>query len=204
MKTASLISVTCLIASLWAPAVKASVIDFEAGPLDCTGAPIVSNGFQLSSNGIHCLAEPVDNAPKANNGTRFLIEGGQSMVLTSQSGAHFSVTSLDLGNSYYTKTSPNSIRLTGWLGDGSSVVDTVTTSDIFQTYVLHGFDNLVSLQLEGPLDHVPDPLIDYYALDNIVIADAPDPDPNGVPEPGTLSLMALSAGLLAWRRRNRG
>ncbi|MFP5394296.1 MAG: PEP-CTERM sorting domain-containing protein [Gammaproteobacteria bacterium] len=199
MKSSSLLASACLLGSLCAPLAHAAVINFEdVGAVDCTTQPISSGGFQFSaSDSFHCVVTPADAAPNANNGTNFLIEGSQQLLMTAQSGAHFSVSSLDLGISYYTQTSPNQILLTGQLANGGSVSLEVSITNVFQTYQLTGFDDLVSLRLQGPLVTVPFPAIDYYALDNIVVADATNP----VPEPASLGLVA--AGLLALGVRRR-
>ncbi len=193
----------CMAGSLSAGAVHAAVVDFEdVVQVDCTEGPISSGGYVFTGNSgnSHCVAAPVDNAPNANNGTSFLIEGNDVMVVTNAQDTTFNALRVDLGTSYETLTPVNHVTVTGALGGGGTVQQTFTIGDTFQSFTLDGFVNLVSLFFEGPLDPNPGDGFGYYALDNLVVTVGNEP-PTDVPLPATLPLMLLGLGALAASRR---
>lgn len=203
MNIKQLFAAACLMGGLCAGAVQAAVVDFEdVVQVDCTTGPITSGGYVFTGlSGLsHCVAAPVDNAPNANNGTSFLIEGNDVMVVTNELGLAFTALSVDLGTSYDTTTPVNHVTVTGALAGGGTVAQTFTISDQFQTFVLDGFVDLVSLFFEGPLDPNPNGGFGYYALDNLVVRVGGEP-PTDVPLPPTLPLVLLGLGALAASRR---
>ena len=203
MKIKQLFAAACFIGGLCAGAVHAAVVDFEdVFQLECTTDPITSGGYAFAglSGNSHCVAAPEDNAPNANNGTSFLVEGNDFMVVTNALGEVFTVLSIDLGTSYDTLTPVNSVTVTGARAGGGTVAQTFTITDQFQTFALNGFVDVESLFFEGPLEPNPDGSFGYYALDNLVVTVGDEP-PADVPLPATLPLLLLGLGALAASRR---
>lgn len=203
MNIKQLIAAACMASGVCAGAAQAAVVDFEdVFQVECTTDAITAGGYVFTgqSGNSHCVAAPEDNAPNANNGTSFLIEGNDVMVVTNALGLTFNAFSVDLGTSFETTTPVNHVTVTGALAGGGTVEQTFTISDQFQPFVLDGFINVVSLFFQGPLDPNPGDGFGYYALDNLVVTVGNSP-PTDVPLPATLPLMLIGLGALGASRR---
>lgn len=198
MNMKHLFAAACMIGGLCAGAVHAAVVDFEdVGEVQCTTDPITSGGYVFTglSGNSHCVSAPGDGLPNADNGTSFLVEGNDFIMVTNELGLAFTALSVDLGTSFETTTPTNHVTVIGVLAAGGTVDQTFAITDQFQTFALEGFVDVVSLIFEGPLDPNPGDGFGYYALDNLVVAGA------DVPLPATLPLLLLGLGALAASRR---
>lgn len=174
----------------------AVVVDFEdVGFVACTEAPIVSRGFTFSGNDFfHCVNPAGLPAPGADNGSSFLIEGSSFLTVTNNQDVPFSLGRVDLGVSYFNTTSPNLMTITGVTRYANTITRVLVVSDVFQTFELEGFNNLVSLTFSGLLLPDSSGTSGYFALDNLVV---------GLPLPGTAPLAVLGLGALALARRRK-
>jgi hypothetical protein len=112
------------------------------------------------------------------------------VVFSLTNGSTFGLTSVDLGNPYAYSLEPViSITFNGILGDGSMVSTTFTTppdgTTNFHTFLFgpEFGSGLASVEIPSPI----------WAIDNLVF----------VPEPGTVSLLALGFLALAARAVKR-
>ena len=203
MNVKQLFGAAWLIGGLCAESVQAAVVDFEdVVQVNCTINPIAAGGYVFTGliGNSHCVVTPEDNLPHAGNGTSFLVEGNDFMLVTNMLGSVFTALRVDLGTSFETDTPVNRVSVTGVLAGGGTVEQTFTITDQFQTFALDGFVHVVSLVFAGPLDRNPGDGFGYYALDNLVVTVGGEP-PTDVPLPATLPLMLLGLGVLAVSRR---
>jgi hypothetical protein len=131
----------------------------------------------------------------AVNGTQYFITGvGTGMTITATGGGAFTLNSFDLGLSFYTLPNENVSLMLNYFGGGSSTT-TLNLDQSFQQLSFSGSPSLASVVIGTPQS-----TFSYLALDNIDFS----PHVAAVPEPASLSLLALGlAGLGArkWRQR---
>jgi len=110
--------------------------------------------------------------------------GTSNTLLTERDGLVFDLVSLDLSEIRPDASSVSAV-LVGTKGDSSTVSTSLTLDGVFgfETFTLQGFTNLTELRLEDD--------IAMFQYDNITV--------NVIPEPTTVSLLAL--GLVLVRRR---
>lgn len=204
MSIRRILAALCACLSLMAPSAFAAVIDFETVAQEaCTAAPISSKGFTFSGSEPRCVFGPPDEPiENASNGTYFLIDGRAPVLFNNDAGQSFSISSIDLGISFFMDVSPNFVTLTGFFADGGQISETLTLTFDFQTYALAGFKNLSALTISNlriPANADGDP--GYIAIDNLVLDDNDGPPNGAVPVPASLPLFALGMGVMAFMRR---
>lgn len=137
-----------------------------------------------------------DAGPYAYNGTDFLMFTNL-MTVTSQTGAPFSVQSLDLKDWVNSVTNPT---VTGYFSNGGTISKTLSINatynqsinigNDFSKYALDGFTGLNRFTITASSN--------WLAMDNVTV------NSSAVPEPGTLAVFGLGlAGLAALRRRKQ-
>ncbi|MGM9515305.1 PEP-CTERM sorting domain-containing protein [Roseateles sp. DB2] len=102
----------------------------------------------------------------------------------------FSLKSIDVGN-WERGYLPGSMELIGTLVGGGTVSTMLSTSDLWSSHLLAGFDMLTSVEFRGHGTYA-------VAFDNLVL-DAS----HSVPEPGSLALLSLAVAGLGLRGRRR-
>ena len=134
------------------------------------------------------------------------MENQITLSLTQDGGAPFSIESLDASPLVGGYFHPDGMTLTtiGYVSGGGTVTETLAlVKDTWVTFGLPAtFGNLTRLDIIGN-PHVPTGygLGNDFAMDNLVLNQPSQPDL--VPEPATLSVLALGALGLLRRRRNR-
>ncbi|HLO99104.1 MAG TPA: PEP-CTERM sorting domain-containing protein, partial [Fimbriimonas sp.] len=128
------------------------------------------------------------NSSGAYAGSTTLFNQYQDAItqLSRVGGGAFDVSSIDLA-SLNLSPLPNTVTFTGTRGDNSTVVNAITMSNpsALLTYNFTGMTNIVKLEWAQS--------IPFHQFDNINV--------NSVPEPATMSALAL--GVLAFARRRR-
>jgi hypothetical protein len=198
MKLNRLLYSLCVTATLLISSAHAAVIDFEdVSATNCAGSsPVISGGFSFTSSGAQCVTNAAEAPGVPDSGSNFLVEG--DTFVSALTGDLFSVLSLDLATSLFNVDLPNFLTVTGEFADGSTLDQRLEIGDAFQTYVLIGFTDLVSLSI-SQLEQGQG----YFGLDNLVLGGTTEPDPNPVPLPATLPLVALGLAALGAARRRR-
>ena len=199
---------------------RASTIDFdEIASADCLSAAstsITSDGFLFTGSGpVNAMTICNDSSGYASNGSNFLSEiWNFTITMTAVDASTFSLNSLDASRLHEGYVfDPTELRITGTLSGGGTVSATFALDDVadgvggsadFQNFVLPStFVDLTSVRFVGfnTIAGSGFGQSAYSALDNIVVNEAP------VPEPTTLSLLGLGlAGMGArrWRQRKSG
>lgn len=204
MKQTAILSVTtALLAALSGAAVAAAadVVTFEDLPLYQSAPRYVSGDFSFSSswNGDQDgnIVAHLDGV-KVYNGTQYLIWGwGPSGILSINrtDNAIFDLSSLDLGNSYYTHSS-GTVTLTADYAAGGSFSTTLALTDSFQRFNL-GLKGLSQVRISGLDDGVGEGYgVGYTALDNFNVA--------AVPEPESYAMLLAGLTLIGLAGRRRG
>lgn len=202
------ITTLCVFATLLTTSVHAAVIDFEdidvGTPDVSTCAPnsaIVSGNFSFSSDFEHCVTNGQQIANIPDNGTQFLLEGGDLLRIAPLNGLLFSVSSLDLSESLFAGGISVIIDVIGRTVSDGDISVRLTLDGAFRTYDLENFKSLTELFISrvelSPSETGPG----YFNLDNLVFEleeemEVPLPLPATLP----LSMLAL-AGVAAVRRR---
>jgi PEP-CTERM motif len=196
---------------------QAATLTFEdhavaSGTTNPTFGDLISGGFFFdSASNQYQLA---NNSANIDDGSTYLVTQGNivtgpttSQVTVSQiGGAPFALTSIDYAKWQGPTVAAATITVTGHRADNTMVMTTLSpVGDFtpgglgtdFQTATFGAdWTNLASVVLLGT--GATTGSLNYFAVDNVVVANAP------VPEPGTLSLVGLgSAYLIRRRRRNR-
>jgi hypothetical protein len=135
------------------------------------------------------------------NGTNFLMFNSAYdplTVSTSDKNA-FSLTSLDLGLSYYASFSPATATITGFFTNGGTITQALSLNSLlFKSFSLSGFTDLSSFTIT-----MTNPgYSGYAALDNVNFTEFTA----AVPEPSTWAMMLLGfagIGFAAYRRKNK-
>jgi hypothetical protein len=198
---------------------QATTITFEDLAIDdgaITGGDRTSGGFFFDSATDHTHIVQDASSWNTGNGTHFMLiddVGGthppatDSVTFSPTLGGAFTLTSIDISEAHPNPFfSARQIEVTGNLFGGGTIFTTLALDNnlvngvpgnYFQTFAFGaGWANLSSVKLNGVGALGGG---NYYAIDNIVVGTAAS-----VPEPGTLSLLALgSAYLIRRRRRNR-
>ena len=177
-------------------AASADVVTFEDLPLYQQASHYVSGDFSFSSswdgdkNGN--IVAHLDGV-KVYNGTQYLIWGwGPSGILSINrtDNAAFDLTSLDLGNSYYTHSN-GTVTLTADYAAGGSFTTQLALNDSFQRFNL-GLKGLSQVRIGGLDDGEG---VGYTALDNFNVA--------AVPEPETYAMLLAGLGVVVTAARRR-
>lgn len=187
---------------------SAAIIDFEdigvATGVNSIGGDRVSGGFVFDSSTDH--THLINDNFLSFNGTTWLRTDGNSgatvLTMSQVGGGTFSLGSLDLTEGTGTSQIATTVRVTGFLSGGGSIMTDLTMDLIhdgaggandFQSFSFgSGWSSLSSVTFEataGTGDRI-------FALDNIDAASA-------VSEPATLGLIGLSFVVLNLRRRRR-
>lgn len=177
-------------------AAQATVITFEGFSNTTYNAPITRSGFDFGNvAGDEQHFHEVDSTQYGliSNGTGILLNDRDSRVFSElNGGGSFTANSIDVASSGSSNLGSNSgISIEGFLNNTSVGLINVTfgANDPFQT---------VSLLSLGTIDRlVFDGFQGGFELDNATFNEPT----NQTPEPGSLALLGLGAGLLAIRRR---
>ncbi|MFO1386323.1 MAG: PEP-CTERM sorting domain-containing protein [Chitinivorax sp.] len=176
-------------------AASADVVTFEDLPLYQQASHYVSGDFSFSGSyfgGDGPMYAHLDGV-KVYNGTQYLIWGwGPAGVLSINrtDNAAFDLTSLDLGNSYYTHSS-GTVTLTADYAAGGSFTTQLALNDSFQRFNL-GLKGLSQVRIGGLDDGEG---VGYTALDNFNVA--------AVPEPETYAMLLAGLGVVVTAARRR-
>lgn len=158
----------------------------------------------FDANTIYQLA---NNSANINNGTTYLVtEGAPSQVTISQvGGAPFALTALDYAKWQGPTIAAATITVTGHRADNTTVITTLSpvgdfsaggSGTDFQTATFGAqWTNLLNVVLLGT--GATTGTLNYFAIDNVAVNTA------AVPEPGTLTLLALGAASVIRRRTRR-
>jgi hypothetical protein len=188
---------------------QAATITFEdhavtSGTANPASGDLTSGGFLFDLTGnFYQLA---NNSANIDNGSTYLVVEGDpiSEVTVSQvGGAPFALTSIDYAKWQTDASAAATITVTGTHVDNTTVVATLSPSGIFggpgtdfQTFTFGpAWANLSSVVLFGT--GATFGTLNYFAIDNVVVA------PAAVPEPGTVTLLGLGSAYLIGRRRRR-
>lgn len=145
-------------------------------------------GYQLTRNGGGISGYP-------ENGTAYLQGLGTGLTFSFTDGSVFSLNAVDLAEYSTVFPYPFTVHFVGYRHDGSIVTTDFTTDGIidgtgplvdFQTFSFGG-------QFTG-LDRVEIPMTGW-SLDNLIVTP--------IPEPSTLSLVALGGLILGWRFKRK-
>ena len=170
--------------------------------------PVISDGFRFDA----ATHAHVSNATwLTDNGSTYLVVDeffGPDPVTMSQVGsAPFALSSIDISEAHPEAVfSARQIQVTGNLFNGGTISTTLNLdnnlvdgvpANYFQTFTFGaGWDALSSVVFNGTNAVIG--FGNYYAMDNIVVGPAAS-----VPEPGTLTLIALGSAYMVRRRRRR-
>jgi hypothetical protein len=209
MKTARLLSITALLATCAVSSAFAIVIDFEgtgvapAGVISPVPLPYHEDGFLLR-NGIPAAESGIfgaatDGLPISGSDFFGWAFNG-SIILEAESGDPFTFNSFDAGHIGDNGLLPDvlTLRVTGNLSGGGSIVANFDYTNPWQTFVLPGtFTDLVSVEFLTSFDG-------SAGIDNLVI----NADDTRVPD-GSQSVVLLGmamvalAGIVPFSRRRR-
>jgi hypothetical protein len=134
------------------------------------------------------------------NGTNFLIfdSANDPLTVSTSDKSAFSLSSLDLGLSYYASFSPAIATITGYFANGGTITrDVSLNSSSFKSFSFSGFIDLSSVTVTTTSPGYTG----YAALDNVNFTEFTA----AVPEPSTWAMMILGfagVGLMTYRRRN--
>jgi hypothetical protein len=134
------------------------------------------------------------------NGTNFLIfdSANDPLTVSTSDKSAFSLSSLDLGLSYYASFSPAIATITGYFANGGTITrDVSLNSSSFKSFSFSGFIDLSSVTVTTTSPGYTG----YAALDNVNFTEFTA----AVPEPSTWAMMMLGfagVGLMTYRRRN--
>ena len=180
---------------------RAVTIDFE-GVLpyeittQCPATPYTEDGFTLTATPSGTCSNYVGAAGTNPNGnaTQFLVVcagcSTPATRLTLDHAAAFSITSVDIGG-MGPNQDPGVVQFIGFFVGGGSITHSIDPVAAFTTYVLSGFSNLETLDIQASND------VQHFALDNLQLN-------NAIPAPTALALLALGfAGFGLRRRRSR-
>ena len=175
----------------FSPLASAVVLDFETGSIDSNGL-YTEDGFDLQTLNFTGNNAALQSPTNPGNGTRLFafcaIAGtctpGTELSLTD--GSTFALNALDAAN--WTFEGQNGLLdVIGHVSGGGTVSQQLVITDVWQTFTLTGFNNLVSVQMYTSAVYAG-------AIDNLVLN-------SSVPEPLPLALLALGLMLTAVRRR---
>ncbi|RTK98815.1 MAG: PEP-CTERM sorting domain-containing protein [Neisseriaceae bacterium] len=176
-------------------AASADVVTFEDLPLNQQASHYVSGDFSFSGSyfgGEGPMYAHLEGE-KVYNGTQYLIWGwGPAGILSINrtDNAAFNLTSLDLGNSYYTHSN-GWVTLTADYATGGSYTTQLALNDSFQRYNL-GLKGLSQVRISGLDDGEG---VGYTAIDNFNVA--------AVPEPETYAMLLAGLGVVVTAARRR-
>lgn len=183
------------------PAIASTnVVTFEDLPLYQPAPSFTSGGFTFASTwygGIYDNEVIHLDGVKVYNGSQYLIWGwGPNGVLSINrtDNTTFDLTSLDLGNSYYTHSS-GTVTLTADYAAGGSFSTNLTLTDSFQRFNL-GLKGLSQVRISGLDDGEGEGYrVGYTALDNFNVA--------AVPEPETYAMLLAGLGVVTAATKRR-
>ena len=214
-----LLLIVILFAASVGSAQASVIVNFEDLALDSPGAGGDRTSGALVFDTLWNHSHIDINQWGTSNGTQFMLVDNVAKVLGGTSNTNtfsttwsgpFALTSMDISEAGNPGTMARQVQVTGnlWVGGivstllvlDSNLVDGVT-ANYFQTFVFGPeWNNLASVTLSGlGAQCCGDIKGNYYGVDNINL-DFPG---SQVPEPGTLSLVALGSAYLVRRRRNR-
>ena len=136
------------------------------------------------------------------NGTNFLIfdSANDPLTVSTSDKSAFSLSSLDLGLSYYASFSPAIATITGYFANGGTITEDVSlNSSSFKSFSFSGFIDLSSVTVTTTSPGYTG----YAALDNVKFTEFTA----AVPEPSTWAMMILGfagIGFMAYRRKQNG
>lgn len=201
-----------LVAAVVGPAAAYADTDINFGSLSQAGSTYASvgstytqQGFTFTSGSLYVWEASSPSLPGLSSADTSLFEffAGGSTSMAAAGNAPFTLKSIDLAPLIAGGSSVFTVTFTGTFADSSTVSQTFTVNDTdtLQTFDFSGFTNIVKLSFtQGTNSGFFVSQDTAYQFDNVDIASPA----SGVPEPGSLALVAIGiAGLVGFSLRRR-
>lgn len=167
-----------------------ATVTFDGTPqFSETSISFISGGFSFSTGLLHTVSDADFGASNGTNHLAYYADGGNHETFSMTNNSPFTLSNIDLGGSSNFGTAAQSLTITGYRSDNTTVTDQLSISPTsFQTYSLTNWTNLQSVRL-GSLAR------GYVAVDNIVTTP--------IPEPETYAMFLAGLGLMGAIVRRR-
>jgi hypothetical protein len=181
---------------------QASVVTFDDqtfSGIQARGGTFSDQGLRFDNFFVNTIAGNFSPSG-VKNGTNFLIfdSAYDPLTISTSNKNAFSLSSLDLGLSYYASLSPATATITGYFANGGTITEDVSlNSSTFKFFSLSGFIDLSSVTVTTSPGYTG-----YAALDNVNFTEFTA----AVPEPSTWAMMILGfagIGFVTYRRKNK-
>ncbi len=206
------IALAALVAAVIGPAAVYADTDINFSSLSQVGSTYASvgsshtqQGFTFTSGSLYVWEASSPSLPGLSTPDTSLFEffAGGTTSMAAAGNAAFTLNSIDLAPLIVGGSSNFTVTFTGTFADSSTVTQTFTVSDTdtLQTFDFSGFTNIVKLSFtQGTNSGFFGAQDTAYQFDNVDIASPA----SGVPEPGSLSLIAIGvASLIGFSLKRR-
>ena len=180
---------------------QASVVTFDDqtfSGIQARGGTFSDQGLRFDNFFVNTIAGNFSPSG-VKNGTNFLIfdSAYDPLTISTSNNNAFSLSSIDLGLSYYASFSPATARITGYFANGGTITEDVSlNSSSFKSFSLSGFIDLNSVAVTTTSPGYTG----YAALDNVNFTGFTA----AVPETSTWAMLILGfagIGFMTYRRR---